>query len=133
MNNSILINLFLKNLTPSGIWTHYQNLIQKHILNMLIIIDQILWFNNTYMTKKANFIHFFWPILRMYMLPINCVRDISSNWFQVFPKFALVPEPKLKSIFCSRSTENINNWLITLQVYIIRLLPIIDYWLVGNH
>ncbi len=29
---------------------------------------------------------------------------------EVFPKFALVPEPKLKSIFCSRSTENINNW-----------------------
>jgi hypothetical protein len=29
---------------------------------------------------------------------------------EVFPKFALVPEPKLKSIFCSRSTDNINNW-----------------------
>lgn len=29
---------------------------------------------------------------------------------EVFPKFALVPEPKLKSIFCSRSSENINNW-----------------------
>ena len=31
---------------------------------------------------------------------------------EVFPKFALIPEPKLKSIFCSRSTDNINNWFV---------------------
>ena len=32
---------------------------------------------------------------------------------EVFPKFALIPEPKLKSIFCSRSTDNINNWFVS--------------------
>ena len=37
---------------------------------------------------------------------------------EVFPKFALIPEPKLKSIFCSRSTDNINNWFVSFfRVY----------------